>query len=84
MVTRHPRCETCKQAQSFFVLAGAVELHKSVNAKFGVDLPATATFDYPTAAALAAFIAAGSAPAVQVIVDDGGMKTASILEYNDL
>ncbi|KAK9803996.1 hypothetical protein WJX72_011444 [[Myrmecia] bisecta] len=36
---------------------GAVELRNTVSAKFGIDLPATVTFDYPTVAALAAFIA---------------------------
>jgi Phosphopantetheine attachment site len=45
---------------------GAVELRNSVNAAFGVELPATATFDHPTTAALATFIASKMAPAVQV------------------
>ena len=35
---------------------GAVELRNSVSASFGVDLPATVTFDYPTIAALAQFV----------------------------
>jgi hypothetical protein len=39
----------------------AVELRNTVSAKFGVDLPATATFDYPTADALARFIAGRAA-----------------------
>jgi len=45
---------------------GAVELRNAVAAKFGVDLPATATFDFPTLGALAAHVAGpqgGSAPA---------------------
>lgn len=35
----------------------AVELRNAVASKFGVQLPATVTFDYPTVAALAAFVA---------------------------
>ena len=44
---------------------GAVELRNAVTEKFGVELPATVTFDYPTADALAGFIASktGAAPA---------------------
>lgn len=34
-----------------------VELRNTLQAKFSVDLPATVTFDYPTAEALAAFVA---------------------------
>ena len=43
-----------------------MELRNSVNATFGVELPATATFDHPTTTALAAFIASRIAPTVQV------------------
>ena len=35
---------------------GAVELRNAVSAKFGVELPATVTFDYPSAGALAQFV----------------------------
>lgn len=55
--------------------AGAVELRNTLVSQFGVELPATATFDYPTVAALAAFIASqGAAPAAaqQITeIDDG-------------
>ena len=36
---------------------GTVELRNALTAKFSVDLPATAVFDYPTVGSLAAFIA---------------------------
>ena len=41
---------------------GAVELRNAIGGKFGIDLPATAAFDYPTASALAAYISARMAP----------------------
>ena len=36
----------------------AVELRNAVSSKFGVNLPATLAFDYPTLEALSTFIAA--------------------------
>ena len=39
-----------------------MELRNAVSAKFGIELPATATFDHPTALALAAFVAARMNP----------------------
>ena len=41
---------------------GAVELRNTLASHFGLDLPATLTFDYPSAAALASFLAIQSAP----------------------
>ena len=41
---------------------GAVELRNSVSAKFGVELPATVTFDQPTIQDLAQFLAGRVAP----------------------
>ena len=41
---------------------GAVELRNSIQARFGLELPATVTFDYPTAATLATYIASQKAP----------------------
>ena len=42
---------------------GAVELRNAVSASFGIELPATVTFDYPTPHALAQYIAGQMAPA---------------------
>ena len=41
---------------------GAVELKNAIGSKFGIDLPATAAFDYPTASALADYIEVRMAP----------------------
>ena len=42
---------------------GAVELRNAVADRFSVNLPATAVFDHPSPATLAAFVAALMAPA---------------------
>ena len=41
---------------------GAVELRNAVAAKFGIELPATVTFAYPSIAALAGFLASRLTP----------------------
>lgn len=47
---------------------GAVELRNAISAEFGMDVPATLAFDYPTLAALASFVAA-SRPSVERIAE---------------
>ena len=44
----------------------AVELRNSVSSKYGIDLPATVTFDQPTVKALAGYLAAILAPQQQL------------------
>ena len=51
---------------------GAVELRNAVTAAFGISLPVTVTFDYPTVAALAGFVASRMGPAAAV--DAGDMR----------
>ena len=51
---------------------GAVELRSAITAALGITLPATSTFDHPTVAALAAFVASKMGPAAPV--EDRGMR----------
>lgn len=66
--------------------AGSVELRNAVAAQFGVELPATVTFDYPTPAALAAFVhsqllsvskAAAATPEAAAPVGQGGWEAST-------
>ena len=41
----------------FCACAGSVELKNAVSARFGIELPATVSFDYPTIQAMAGYIA---------------------------
>ena len=41
---------------------GAVELRAALSAAFGVELPATLTFDYPTISALSRYLATFAQP----------------------
>lgn len=54
------------------VPAGAVELRNALMTRFGVELPPTVTFDFPTVSALANFIATHTeaAPAVAEAAGD--------------
>ena len=65
-------CISKSGAASSLHLAGAVELRNAVISKYGIDLPATVTFDYPTISALASYITAKLAPALA-----GGMENIS-------
>jgi hypothetical protein len=62
---------------------GAVELRNAVSAKFGTELPATATFDHPTIAALAAFVATRLAPGQAAAVGPA-VAPASIQRQTDV
>ena len=47
---------------------GAVELRNSLSSLFGIDLPATVTFDYPTASELAGFLAGTAIHTLRLLV----------------
>ena len=55
---------------------GAVELRNAVTAAFGIALRATLTFDYPTVAALATFVASRMRPAD---VADAGIERRAVV-----
>lgn len=57
---------------------GAVELRNSVSAKFGVELPATVTFDHPSVVALAEYVAAKVAPQQTVVLHPQTMTVADL------
>ena len=64
---------------------GAVELRNALSAKFGLELPATVTLDFPSVAALAAHLATISASADDVIVaDDVASYTSSVAYSHEL
>ena len=60
---------------------GAVELRNSVASKYGIDLPATISFDQPTVRALADYMAAMLAPQrrTEVRTDVGSFELVSLL-----
>lgn len=56
-------CLLLSHAQAGLDSLGSVELRSQVSQRFGIALPATLAFDYPTVQALAEFIAPQLAPA---------------------
>ncbi len=52
----------CRLEQAGLDSLGAVDLRNAIGSKFGIEVPATAAFDYPTASALAGHISARVAP----------------------
>ena len=50
-------------AQAGLDSLGAVELRNAIAARFGVALPATVAFDFPTASALAGYVRGAFTPA---------------------
>ena len=54
---------------------GAVELRNAVSVEFGLQLPATVTFDYPTLASLAAYVAENTGEAAALGHDSGPEDT---------
>jgi acyl carrier protein len=55
---------------------GSVELRNSLSKQFGLELPATLTFDYPSAAAIAGFIAESILPSAGSEAETGAMLVA--------
>lgn len=55
---------------------GAMELRTAVASRFDIQLPATVTFDHPSAAALGAFVALLLAPKTSAAVPDSRRKPA--------
>ena len=46
---------------------GSVEVRNAVASRFGVELPATVTFDYPSVEALAGYVVGTMAPAIAAL-----------------
>lgn len=76
-----PPVSCCAALQAGLDSLGSVELRNALSARFELELPATAVFDYPSVAALAGFIArqlaaAGRQPGIAA-VEGGKLALAS-------
>jgi Phosphopantetheine attachment site len=77
-------CSSGRGATQMCIPTGAVELRNAVSAKFGTELPATATFDHPTVAALATFVATRLAPPGQAAAVAPAAAPASVQRQADV
>ena len=57
---------------------GAVELRNAVRAHFALEVPATLTFDYPSVASMAVFLAPQTASSLM----EGGVRRATALDVH--
>ena len=62
---------------------GAVDLRNSVSSAFGVELPPTATLDYPTIDALAKYIVSSMAPSTSTALVDPGYWSDELDVYGE-
>lgn len=60
---------------------GAVELRSNLAAAFGLELPATLAYDYPTPAALADFISSQLQPSSGTLSASGRLASMLFSEY---
>ena len=63
---------------------GAVELRNALSAKFGLELPATVTLDFPSVAALAAHLATIAASVDVIGADDVASYTSSVAHSHEM
>lgn len=61
----------------------AVELSNSVSTHFGLEVPATLTFDYPTISAMAAFLAPQTSHAQRGVASVVDLHSSSMLVPSD-
>lgn len=61
---------------------GAVELRNALGSRFAIELPATVTFDFPTIAALGAYLAAAVPHAGAAVADPAAIELASVSELS--
>ena len=71
----------CMHTQAGLDSLGAVDLCNAIGIKFGIELPATAAFDYPTAVAMADLISASMAPTQAGHVAPAVMSTGDKAAY---